>query len=340
MTVNEVKEVAANCALSHGSGTQVPTNDYTSSICQVLIDGHREYFPTADSPNDFDVPVPPVPVPEAPTVPASYTLTLVNQEIFMHFDQLGDVFDDSESSSATHEPDEQLFVVDTSASVLQPRFDHSPVPINLNSAVPAAITFQVTVGAKLTKEFDGEMYNGTVVDTDDGSGLYGIVYEDGDTEDMTIEELRPLLVESPAPNPSSWLADSLAGRQAQAANRLAIQQQPVDIAADHMQANDTSHSEETPAGDTSLLDLLRHEHEVDAGHQHENQLRMAGEISEPDTSEHDDEAPTRRRTRSHQNSVDVSSLFDNEAQVSGSDENSDDDDEFEDADEEDDDDYC
>jgi hypothetical protein len=49
------------------------------------------------------------------------------------------------------------------------------------------------VHSSVYKEFDGEIYSGTCTDIDEETGLYHIVYEDKDEEDLNAEELAKIL---------------------------------------------------------------------------------------------------------------------------------------------------
>lgn len=53
------------------------------------------------------------------------------------------------------------------------------------------------VGAKVEKAFDGEMYGGVVKSFDPKMNWYLIEYDDGDTEEMNIAELRRILLQAP-----------------------------------------------------------------------------------------------------------------------------------------------
>ena len=49
-------------------------------------------------------------------------------------------------------------------------------------------------GGKVEKDFDGEMYAGVVASFDPAVNWYLVEYEDGDKEELTLNELRLILV--------------------------------------------------------------------------------------------------------------------------------------------------
>ena len=51
-------------------------------------------------------------------------------------------------------------------------------------------TPQYPIGTPIEKEFDGDMYHGTVIDYDEDEGYYKIQYDDGDEEEMDMEDVK------------------------------------------------------------------------------------------------------------------------------------------------------
>ena len=92
--------------------------------------------------------------------------------------------------------------------------DHSPAPpaaqtrllkhrfAELQRAVPSSVEPSQLIGAAVLRRFDGHgVFSGTVVEYDDSTG-FRVQYSDGDAEDLTLRELRALLLrEGLAPPP-------------------------------------------------------------------------------------------------------------------------------------------
>ena len=51
-------------------------------------------------------------------------------------------------------------------------------------------TPQYPIGTPIEKEFDGDMYQGTVIDYNENKGYYKIQYDNGDEEEMDMEDVK------------------------------------------------------------------------------------------------------------------------------------------------------
>ena len=58
-------------------------------------------------------------------------------------------------------------------------------------------TPQYPIGTPIKKEFDGDMYQGTVINYNENKGYYKIQYDDGDKEEMDMEDITQYTTEKP-----------------------------------------------------------------------------------------------------------------------------------------------